>query len=193
MTQPAFDVPIHRWRRQDYERLVDGGLLDGQQVELIDGYIVEMTPIGPSHVVAVMLLASALTRVFDTGYIIRQQAPFATDEFGEPQPDIAVVPGAVRDYHRTHPTSAVLIVEVADSSLRYDRLTKGSLYATIGVPEYWIVNLNQPQVEIYQRSTADVSSSHGSRYTDCTIVTPDGQLSPLAGNGQTISVRDILP
>ena len=80
MTQPAFNVPVHRWRREEYERLVKSGLLDGQHVELIDGYIVDMTPIGPPHVVAVMLLAAALAQGFDAGYIIRQQAPLATDE-----------------------------------------------------------------------------------------------------------------
>jgi Uma2 family endonuclease len=162
-------------------------------VELIDGYIVDMTPIGPPHVVAVMLLAAALAQAFNAGYIIRQQAPLATDAFGEPQPDIAVVPGAVRDYGHTHPTSAVLIVEIADSSLRYDRLTKGSLYAAVGVPEYWVVNLTEHQVEVYQQPTADASSPHGSRYADCTVLTAEGQLCPLAGNGQTIAVRDILP
>ncbi len=73
----AFDMPIHRWRREDYERLVERGLLDGQHVELMDGYIVDMTPIGPSHVVAVMLLDAALTEAFDAGYIIRQRAPLA--------------------------------------------------------------------------------------------------------------------
>ena len=193
MTQPVFDVPIPRWRREDYERLVESGLLDGQHVELIAGYIVDMAPIGPLHVVAVMLLASALVQVFDAGYVIRQQAPFATDAFGEPQPDIAVVPGAVRDYRHTHPTLAALIVEVADSSLRYDRLTKGSLYAAVCVPEYWIVNLIQQHVEVYQRPIADASSPHGSRYADCTVIPPERQLCPLAGNGQTIAVRDMLP
>ena len=193
MTQPAFDVPIHRWRREDYERLVKSGLLDGQHVELMDGYIVDLAPIGPPHVVAVMLLASALAQAFDADSIVRQQAPFATDAFGEPQPDIAVVPGAIRDYRHTHPTSARLIVEVADSSLRYDRLTKGSLYAAVGVPEYWIVNLIEQQVEVYQQPTADASSPHGSRYAHCTVIPPEGQLCPLAGNGQTIAVRDILP
>jgi Uma2 family endonuclease len=144
-------------------------------------------------VVAVMLLASVLVQAFDAGYIIRQQAPFATDAFGEPQPDIAVVPGTIRDYRHTHPTSAVLIVEVAESSLRYDRLTKGSLYAAVGVPEYWIVNLIQQHVEVYQRPIADTSSAHGSRYADCTVIMPEGQLRPLAGHGQTMAVRDVLP
>ncbi len=104
-----------------------------------------------------------------------------------------MVAGTVRDYRRTHPTSSVLIVEVADSSLRYDRLTKGSLYAAVGVPEYWIVNLVQQQVEVYQRPVNDASSPHGSRYADGTIVMPEGSLRPVAGNGLAIAVRDILP
>jgi len=119
----------------------------GDRVELVGGQLVVREPQGSPHAVAVQLAEDALRVAFGPGWVVRVQMPVALDDESEPEPDVAVVPGTARDYRHGHPTHAVLVVEVAESSLRRDREDKGGLYARAGIADYWIVRKKQLRLE----------------------------------------------
>ncbi len=143
---------VHLWTREEYYRMAQMGLFQGKRVELIEGRVIVTSPVGSLHAAAATLAARAVKKSFGEGYFVRWQMPLALGERSEPEPDVAVIAGDVRDYVHDHPTTAALIIEVADTSLAYayDRTTKGSLYARAGIPEYWIVNLVDRQLDVYR-------------------------------------------
>jgi Uma2 family endonuclease len=114
--------------------------------------------------------------------------PFDASAWSVPQPDIAVVPGKPRDYLDHHPSSAHLVVEVAASSLPQDRLTKASIYAAAGIPEYWIINLRQEHVEVHRSPDPAVR-----RYATVEIARRGSRLTLVAFPDVSVSVDDLLP
>lgn len=137
---------LKRFRRSEYDRLVDLGIFDEQRIELLHGLLVAKEPQGGDHA----SVASRLHRLFllalDKRAEIRSHSPFGASDDSEPEPDVQVVS---RRYTPTdHPTEAFLLVEVAKGSLRRDRGVKADLYASAGVPEYWVVNLPEKVVEV---------------------------------------------
>jgi Uma2 family endonuclease len=173
--------------------MVAVGLLhEDEHVQLIEGEILEMTPQYPPHATAVQLVAQALGQVFGPGYSVRQQLPFALSDDSEPEPDIAIVAGGIRDFMHEHPATAALLIEVADSSLAFDRRRKGRIYAAAAIPEYWIVNLAERVLEIY-RAPSPVADSGGFEYTERTTLDERGRVSPLARPDTSIAVADLLP
>ena len=144
MRATASDVAVCHYRlsRVEYDRAVEAGAFEPDaRLELIDGDLSAMAPEGVSHAIGTDLVADCLRRVFGRGFYVRIRHPLAADDYSEPEPDVAVVRGAIRDYDKGHPTSAVLVVEVSNESLRYDRTVKQHLYARCGIPEYWILAL----------------------------------------------------
>ena len=127
-----------RWTVKDYYRIADLGLFIDKRVELLEGEIFQMPPMKTPHAAALELTRFAVERVFGAGHWIRMQLPLHFGPRSEPEPDIAVVTGGPRDY-TAHPTTALLIVEVSEATLSYDRRRKGSLYARVGIADYWIV------------------------------------------------------
>ncbi|MGH7164603.1 MAG: Uma2 family endonuclease, partial [Nitrospiraceae bacterium] len=149
MTAPA--VALRRWTRQEYDRLVVEGFFHPEErLELMEGEIVRMTPQGSLHATAIRLVEEALRAAFGTGFDVRVQMPLALTDDSEPEPDVAVVTGNPRDYRDTHPSAAVLIVEVADATVPYDRERKRALYARVGIADYWIVNLLDRRLEVFR-------------------------------------------
>jgi len=152
----AHDVLAHahprRLTRSEYDKLVLLGMFEDERVELIGGIVVEMAPVGPQHSDPI----DVLNRIFVLGAgdraVVRVQLPITVSDDSEPEPDIALVPP--RRYADRHPDQAFLIVEVADSSLDYDRETKAPLYAASGVPEYWIVDVKGRAIEVYDELAA---------------------------------------
>ncbi len=145
-------IENHRWTRKEYEHMVRAGVFDpDQRVELIEGNVINRVPQNEPHAVSVSLADSALRNVFGTGYVIRPQFPLSLGLLSQPEPDIAVVAGAPRDFVASHPQSAVLVVEISSSTLNYDRTTKLALYARHGIPTYWIVNLVGGVLETYEQ------------------------------------------
>ena len=134
-------------RRSEYERMVALGLFEEEQVELLYGVIVKMSPDGPEHDAPVSRLTELFVRALAGQARIRVQSAFAASDGSEPEPDLAVVPPG--EYDDAHPSSAWLIVEVAKSSLAKDRGPKARLYAESGVPEYWVVNLVDTLIEVH--------------------------------------------
>jgi Uma2 family endonuclease len=169
------------------------GLFDGRHVELIEGDIIEMSPMRPPHRTAVVLTGDRLREAFGQGYFINVQSPFDAGEPSEPEPDIAVIKGNVRDYKNAHPTTAALIVEVADTSLLYDRTVKASLYAKAGIGEYWIVNLVDNQLEVYRHPALMPEQIYGFGYTSITILTATETIAPHAAPHATVAVAELLP
>ncbi|HAS50624.1 MAG TPA: hypothetical protein DCS21_02290 [Gammaproteobacteria bacterium] len=180
-------APVHRWTRQQYENMA---LLDFFQpearVELLDGVIIDMSPQRSFHATAVCLVEDALRGVFQSGYVVRNQMPLALDAQSEPEPDVAVVRGRTRDYTQAHPTTAVLVVEVADTTLRLDRKTKQAVYARNGIAEYWIINLKTPALEVYR-------NPQGDQYRSQMTLRPGETIAPLAQPDSVIAVIDLLP
>jgi Uma2 family endonuclease len=141
---------VHQWTREELIKMWAGGLLVGQRVELIEGEVIEMNLLSSEHATAVTLATYALRDIFGKGWLVRVQNPLSLGIHSEPHPDIAVVAGQARDFKDEHPTTATLIVEVADSSLAYDRSRKAAVYAEAQIPEYWVVNLQDRLLEVYR-------------------------------------------
>lgn len=178
---------IHTWSRAEYERIVEaGGFAPDSRVELLDGEIVDMSPQKSTHATAVGLVEAALRGSFGDGFHVRSQKPLALDDQSEPEPDCAVVPGRLRDYANAHPRTAVLIVEVADTSLGYDRTDKAAAYARNGVPEYWIVNLRKRVLEVHR-----APGTQG--YLERRELGAAEQIAPLAAADQMVAVAEMLP
>ncbi|RIL04484.1 MAG: hypothetical protein DCC71_13925 [Proteobacteria bacterium] len=148
LTPPVPHAPT-RITVDDYFRLVETGVIAEQErVELLEGVIVSMAPCGPQHAAVVDLFAQALVNAIGDRAAVRTEKPLMAGPASAPEPDVAVVPGTLRDYLHRHPTQALLVVEVADWSLAQDRLAKSRIYAAAGVPEYWVVNLRDGVVEV---------------------------------------------
>jgi Uma2 family endonuclease len=134
-----------------YFEMQECGLISpDDRVELLDGLIVAMSPSTPSHDAVVSIVQYALLRKLGLDVATRVQSSFLAGEKSVPQPDIAVVPGTVQTYTERHPARAYLLVEVAQSSVAQDRLTKASIYARAGIPCYWIVNVRDRCVEVFR-------------------------------------------
>jgi len=167
--------------------MAESGILGpDDRVELIDGEILTMAPQKSPHATAVQLAQEALRAAFGDGFNVRPQLPLALAEMSEPEPDLAVVPGAPRDYRDSHPTTALLVVEVAETSLAFDRGVKKALYARAGIPEYWVVDLAAGAVEVYR-------SPRGVDYRDHRTLDERDSIAPLASAGAGVAVADLLP
>ena len=189
-----YPVRTRRWTRKEYQKLGALGILpEDERVELLDGQLVVAEPKGAPHVTMVRLTARALTRAFGDGWLVYTQDPIALDDVSEPEPDVVVVPGSELDYFDDHPARPALLVEVAETSLYYDRGRKASAYARAGLPDYWIVNLVDWRIEVYRRPTTDNSAELGWRYLNVDLSTPGAIIVPLARPDVTIAVSDILP
>ena len=138
------NVEKRRITADEYQRMGDVGILsEGERVELIDGEIVAMTPIGPLHASVVDRATRMLTRAVGSQAIVRVQSPIRLNLFTEPEPDISLLRPQDDFYRAGHPQppDVLLVIEVADASLRYDRELKAPLYAQAGIAEYWLVDL----------------------------------------------------
>lgn len=189
-------VRLYRWTLDDYEQLIALGLLEGKHVELIQGEILTMAPMGEPHALTIIHLTEALLPHFNTrtGCHLRAQMPLALPALTcEPEPDMAIVPLDTPTNAAGRPTSASLIVEVAESSLAYDRDRKGPLYAAVGIQEYWLLNLPEGCIEVYRRPGPDAASFSGWRYQERQELRQDDQVAPLVAPAVVIAVGALLP
>ena len=186
-------LTLRRWTRAEYDRLVDLGVLHGEPVELIGGQLVVAEPQGSYHATAIGAVDDALRAALPPGWVVRAQMPVALDDESEPEPDLAVVPGERADYRADHPARPALVVEVAESSLAFDREDKSSLYARGGVHDYWIVNLVERVLEVYRDPGPDPTAPYGWRYRAVERLGPAAVVSPLALPSMRLAVSDLLP
>lgn len=186
-------LKTRRWTRVEYERLVEHGLFQpDERVELLDGLLVVREPQGSLHAMVVTAVRRALERAFGSAYHVRDEKPVALDKASEPQPDLAVVPGGIWAYPRSHPTKPALLVEVADTSLSLDRRWKGGLYARAGIREYWIVNLTRSVLEVYRQPVRSAESRQGWKYRSVRLLRRGSVITPLAAT-KRVAVADLLP
>lgn len=180
------EIEQHRWTREEYERMAEAGFFHPDaRVELIEGIVYDMAPQGSFHSTAFRLAEETLRRVFPD-MEVRGQLPLALGEDSEPEPDLAVVPGGPRDYTHAHPTTALLVVEVADQSLLHDQRKKLPVYALHGIPDLWILNLRSRTLEVYRDPA-------GERYRTQLTLRERDSVSPLARPEAVIPVADLLP
>jgi Uma2 family endonuclease len=158
-------------RGEEYERMVAAGFFRDERVELIQGVVVEMSPQNAPHSYVIQLLNRLLMPRLVGRADVRVQLPFIAGADSVPEPDLAVV--ALGDYMDAHPSHALLIIEVADSSLKFDRQEKAELYAKVGIPEYWIVNVASRSIERHSEPTAET-------YARVTPFRSGDSLAPLA-------------
>jgi Uma2 family endonuclease len=190
----SYRARTRHWTRGEYDRLVDLGVLrEDDPIELIGGQLIVAEPKGNPHAVAVGLALEALGAAFGRGWVVRVQDPVALDDESEPEPDLVVVRGTHRDYLGGHPHRPALVVEVAESSLAFDRDHKGSLYARAGLADYWLVNLMERVLEVYREPVADVSAAFGWGYAGREVLDSRRSVSPLAAPSSPIAVADLLP
>ncbi len=178
---------FRHWTREEYERLVAEGFFHPEErLELVDGLIFELSPQSPPHAVAIRLARRALEPIFSEGFDVLVQMPLALDDDSEPEPDLAVVRGRdPRENLISHPTAAVLVIEVADSSLQRDP-EKAVLYARVGILDYWILNLKERCLEV---SREPKNGAYRSR----SVLRTGDSVRPLARPEVPIAISDLLP
>lgn len=184
-------VKIRLWTTDEYYKMAELGFFDGRRVELIEGEIIEMSPMKQAHATAVRLMIEFLRRIFADGYVVDSQLPMDFGSTTEPEPDVAVVKGKVRDFIESHPKNAELVVEISDATLRYDRTKKAALYAKNKIQEYWILNVKSSCLEVYRRPICD--KNLGFVYSEIKILTEKDTVSPLAAPDARIKIADLLP
>ena len=164
-----------------------GGFHPDLRVELLDGEIVnKMSPQGEAHATAIQCVAFELHEAFGPSRLIRNQLPFNANDASVPEPDLAVVSGGRRDYRAAHPSEALLLVEVSESTLRDDLTRKARIYARSGVPEYWVVDLPNQALVVHRVPTGEV-------YMSIEVYSVDASVSPLNAPNASIPVSDLLP
>jgi Uma2 family endonuclease len=173
---------------EDYHRLAEVGILgEDDRVELLDGQIVEMTPIGPEHAGCVDTLLRILSRRVGDAAMLRGQNPVVLGMRWEPQPDVAVLKPRADEYRTAHPGPGdiLLVIEVADSSLESDRDVKLPLYAAAGIPEAWVVDLEHDTIEVHRQPGPG-------RYREVRTLGRGDALAALLVPTGTISVDEVL-
>ena len=192
VVRPAKPHPL-RWTHEQYHQMAERGYFEGKRVELIGGEIIQMAPMLSPHWAGVMLAHKILQQIFNDDFIVTVQLPVKLPNISEPEPDVAIIRGAIRDFSESLPQTAVLIIEISDTTLHYDRTTKASLYAAAGVEDYWIVNLKARQVEVHRTPIEHAKAKFGWTYQDKTEFKAEDSVSPLAASEAKIKVADLLP
>lgn len=159
MDDPAVLPARHKLDVDDYHRMAEAGIFgEENRIELIEGDLIDMAPIGQSHAAIVSGLNEALLKACSGRAIVWPQNPVRLNRLSEPQPDLAVLRRRADFYAtgaRPGPADTLLLVEVADSSLRFDRTVKLPLYARTGVPEFWLVDLRRRLLDAYRSPEGD--------------------------------------
>lgn len=177
-------VPIRPMTRIEYERLATEGFFDNERVELLMGVVVPMSPTNPPHHNSVEMVGKFFQLRMAGRARVRIQSSFIASDISEPEPDLMVFPDG--DYWRENPSKALLIVEVAESSLRKDKGPKTTIYGLAEVDEYWIVNLVEEVVEVYR-------DRHEGEWRRRTTHVRGERVAMLAFPDVEIEVSSILP
>ncbi len=196
--EPDTGLRKHLWTVTEVYRAMELGLFgaptDRLNMELIEGELIEKMPQGRSHGIAVLEIPPLLMQAFGAGHHVSTQLPLNINQITNPEPDLMVVVGKPRDY-KTHPTAdkVKLVVEVSDTTLRQDRITKVRLYAQAGITEYWVLMLKSRRLEVRRDPILLDSRTGEFGYQSLTVHTESDVVSPLHAPKATIAVADLLP
>ena len=180
---------LRKWTVKEYQKLGEMGFFHPEErVELISGNIIRMSAKGTAHTSALGRTDRLFQDLFNNLAWVRVQDPIALDDNSQPEPDIAVVRIDPLDYATHHPTPSevYLIIEVADSSLAYDREIKAKIYARSGIADYWVLNVNDRQLHIFREPADD-------GYQSEVILGEFSSISPLQFPDFNISIGEMLP
>jgi Uma2 family endonuclease len=175
------------WTIEEYQRLGESGLFNDRRIELVEGCLLEMSPQGSKHASTLMKLVRLLPSIFDDRYSIAIQSPLAVSELSQPEPDAAVLLGEPEAFRDVLPKVALLVIEVSDTTLAFDRTTKSRIYAKAGIVDYWIINVVECCVEVNRQPTS------AGEYEHKQILKSGDKVSPLAMLQASINVEVLLP
>jgi Uma2 family endonuclease len=178
----------HRFTVEDFHRMGETGVLKPDaRVELMDGEIIDMAPIGPFHGGSTKRLIKIFSRLSKDRWLLSAQDPIQLNEHSEPQPDLMLLKPAEDDYSTRHPRpdDVFLLIEVADTSLMLDRDKKLPSYGRAGIPEVWILNLTERRLEVYREP-------HFAGYSSVTVLRAGDQACPLTFPDAVLEVEDLL-
>jgi hypothetical protein len=181
-------APTYQWTVEEYEKLGEAGIFhENDRVELLNGDIIIMSPIGYRHAQAVTRLTNFFARRSSGRFDVSPQNPFNLDPHSQPQPDICLLDPRAAQL-KSHPSTDLifLVIEVSDSSVRYDRGDKRPAYARQGVREFWLLNLEDNVLEVYRHPS-------GESFTDGQILQPEETIAPLAFPDLQARVSEFLP
>lgn len=189
---PSVEPKPRLWTREEFHQMADLGWFEGQRAELVGGEVMVLSPQKSLHFKTADKGRELLERAYGPGFWIRLQGPLILGPDSEPEPDISVVQGKREDYF-DHPTSALLVVEVSDTTLTSDRGRKASLFARAGLAHYWIINLIDEHLEAYSQPVSDPSQPHGFAYGNYQVFRRGQELALPGKPIQRIQVTDLLP
>ena len=186
----AAELVPHRFTTDAYFRMVAAGILtEDDRVELLGGQIVDVSPSDPPHAAAVGRVLRVFNRALrDDQALVRDQSPLDLEPYDAPEPDVALVRPRADEYATAHPPAAavLLVVEVSDRTLLTDRRVKLPTYAAAGIPEVWLLNLQQDRLEVSREPEGD-------RYGVSRVYRHPERIAPLAFPGLEVAVADLLP
>lgn len=163
-----------------------------ERVELIDGEVVPLSAHDKLHCDSIALATNLLVRAFGSTHLVRVGLPIQVGDYSEPEPDFAFVRPEQQSRARRHPTTADLVIEMSFTSLAYDRMKKASLYASAGIPEYWIVNLGERCLELHLEPTEDKTSPFGASYGRRQVLGPEQEVKASFLEGPALRVGDLM-
>lgn len=182
----------YRWSWERYMQAAAAGAFDGRRVMLIDGEVLQMSPMNDPHALGIVFVYERLNKIFDANFTVRIQMPMRLLGTHDPEPDVAILAGPSHT-NRTHPTSALLVVEVADSSFDYDTQDKANLYAAAGIADYWVVDVAGQALFVFRDPTLEPNARFGHTYRTRSRLGPTDTATPLAAPTSSVRVADLLP
>jgi Uma2 family endonuclease len=176
-----------RWTKEQYHKMGEMGLFEGQRVELIEGEIIEMPSMNFPHWKSVVRVRDVLLKIFGASYVVIDQLPISVVDQSEPEPDLAVIPASLESLEGL-PSTVSLVIEVSDSTLDTDQGRKLRLYARSEIPEYWIIDVKARQLILHRHPEA----AH-ERYNFVQVLNETEKVAPLEAPNEQIKVADLLP
>jgi Uma2 family endonuclease len=188
----ALSAPAaRRWTFAEFEKLLEMDWVQPRRHQLIRGEIVDMGEQSARHHSMVAVVIEVLRAAFGPGFYVRNAGPMRFDD-SQPEPDASVVLGGPRDHLAEHPATALLAVEVSQTTLNYDLTTKAELYATANIAEYWVIDLDGRELHVF-RDPQTNAALNVTTYRAHTTHAANQSVSPLAAPNASISVADLLP
>jgi Uma2 family endonuclease len=192
MPTPPRRTPPHRWTVPEFHRLISLGMFAGRRPVLLDGVILEQGPMDSPHGNGVERADEQVRLAFGRGWRFRVQLPLVLNLHTDPMPDIAVIPGVLVG-NPDHPTTAALVIEVADTTFDTDVTEKAELYATAGIPDYWVLDVLKRELHVFRDPLPLPTDLAATAYRTHDIFTDADTVSPLAAPHSAIRVADLLP